>query len=75
MEPKDLPNDVHSLIKEQEKEKNSAENKEKLLEYIRTNVIGNQYEYLFKTVYGDKPLVYTDYTASGKSLKFIEEYI
>ena len=28
-----------------------------------------------KTVYGEKPLVYADYTASGKSLKCLEDYI
>ena len=27
------------------------------------------------TVYGEVPMVYGDYTASGKSLKFIEDYI
>jgi selenocysteine lyase/cysteine desulfurase len=50
-------------------------NKEKLIDYIRSSIIGNAQEYLIKTVYGQKPLVYADYTASGKSLKFIEEFI
>ena len=52
-----------------------AQNKDKLIEYIHDNIIGNHSEYLIKTVYGDKPLVYSDYTASGKSLRFIEEYV
>lgn len=38
-------------------------------------MIGNHQEYLIKTVYGEKPLFYADYTASGKALKFLEEYI
>lgn len=50
-------------------------NKQKLLENIRANVIGSSEDTLIQTVYGEKPLVYADYTASGKSLRFIEEYI
>lgn len=42
---------------------------------MRDNIIGNHNDYLIKTVYGEKPLVYADYTASGRSLKFIESYI
>ena len=30
---------------------------------------------MIRTVYGEKPLIYADYTASGKSLRFIENYI
>jgi hypothetical protein len=26
-------------------------------------------------VYGDKPMVYADYTASGRNLRFIEDYL
>jgi selenocysteine lyase/cysteine desulfurase len=50
-------------------------NKDKLIEYIRDNIIGNHEEYLIKTVYGEKPLFYADYTASGKALTCIEDYI
>lgn len=50
-------------------------NKDKLIEYLRSNIIGDHREYLLKTVYGEKPLFYADYTASGKSLKCIEDYI
>lgn len=42
---------------------------------MRDNIIGNHEEYLIQTVYGEKPLMYVDYTASGKHLKFIEQYI
>ena len=38
-------------------------------------MIGTNYDTLIKTPFGMKPLVYADYTASGKSLKFIEDYI
>ena len=52
-----------------------ANNKDRLIGYLRDNIIGGHDEYLIKTVYGEKPLVYTDYTASGKALKCIEEYV
>ena len=50
-------------------------NKDKFLDYIRENVIGSNNDTLIQTPYGEKPLVYADYTASGKSLRFIEDYI
>tara|TARA_R110002110_G_scaffold330339_1_gene541607 strand:- start:28473 stop:30128 length:1656 start_codon:yes stop_codon:yes gene_type:complete len=44
-----------------------------LIEKIRGSVIGaNQ---LIATPFGEKPLVYADYTASGRALTFIEDYI
>lgn len=57
------------------KKKELEKNKEKLLQYVNDNVIGGQANTVIKTVYGEKPLVYADYTASGKNLQFIEEYI
>lgn len=50
-----------------------AQNKEKLLAAINAGSFGHRQ--LFRTPYGNKPLVYADYTASGRSLTFIEEYI
>ena len=44
-----------------------------LLDTIRDSVIGNN-----ETVqgpFGERPVVYADYTASGRSLSFIEDYI
>ena len=50
-------------------------NKAKLVAYIRESVIGSNHNTLLRTVFGEKPHVYCDYTASGKSLRFIEDYI
>ena len=44
-----------------------------LIEHIRNSVIGDKYP--IKTAFGSKPLVYADYTASGRALTFIEDYI
>lgn len=43
------------------------------LEFVRRNIIGDQRP--ISTPFGAKPLVYADYTASGRSLAFIEEFI
>jgi len=44
-----------------------------LIERIRRAVIGQRQP--ITTPFGDKPLVYADYTASGRSLDFVEDYI
>ena len=44
-----------------------------LIEQIRQSVIGEGR--LLPTPFGLKPLIYSDYTASGRSLSFIEDYI
>ena len=44
-----------------------------LIEKIRTSIIGDRTS--IQTPFGEKPLIYADYTASGRSLTFIEEYI
>lgn len=44
-----------------------------LLEKIRKSVIGDRIE--IPTVFGHKPLIYADYTASGRALGFIEDLI
>lgn len=43
------------------------------LDYLRQQIIGGQMTFL--TPYGEQVMTYTDYTASGKSLKFIEDYM
>ena len=43
------------------------------IEKIRSSVIGEGV--LFNTPFGDKPMVYADYTASGRALSFIEDAI
>ncbi|XP_013390956.1 uncharacterized protein LOC106159276 [Lingula anatina] len=45
----------------------------KLFRYIEGNVIGN--DKIFSGPYGNRQVVYCDYTASGRSLGFIEDYI
>jgi selenocysteine lyase/cysteine desulfurase/tRNA(Ile)-lysidine synthase TilS/MesJ len=50
-----------------------GQNRSKLLKYIHDNVIGDYS--LLPTPYGKRPLVYADYIASGRTLKFIEDYI
>ncbi len=45
----------------------------KLIEKIRESVIGEKHP--IATPFGHKPLVYADYTASGRSLTFIENKI
>lgn len=44
-----------------------------LLESIRQSIIGESE--VISTAFGDKPLVYADYTASGRSLAMIEDFI
>ena len=44
-----------------------------LLEMIREGEIGRNYD--IKTPFGYKPLIYSDYIASGRCLSFIENYI
>lgn len=44
-----------------------------LIESIRHAVIGDKQT--ISTPFGKRPLVYADYTASGRSLEFIEDYI
>ncbi len=44
-----------------------------LIDSIRKSVIGDRHS--IATPFGKKPLVYADYTASGRALEFIEEYI
>ncbi|CAK4159413.1 unnamed protein product [Aphanomyces euteiches] len=46
---------------------------EALLDHIRQGVIGRNSA--FETPFGTRPLVYADYTASGRSLQAIEDYM
>jgi selenocysteine lyase/cysteine desulfurase len=42
-------------------------------ETLQNQIIGNNYK--FKTPYGERVLTYADFTASGKTLGFIEKYL
>ncbi|MCF8475120.1 MAG: aminotransferase class V-fold PLP-dependent enzyme [Emcibacter sp.] len=52
---------------------NQCDNQSKLIEQIRQSIIGEGM--LFQTPFGLRPLIYADYTASGRSLTFIENYL
>ncbi len=41
--------------------------------YVRNAIIGRNFT--FQTPYGDRLLTYADYTASGRSLEFIEQFL
>ncbi len=43
------------------------------LDYIRSQIIGN--DLVFDTPFGERNMLYADYTASGRGVKFIEEKI
>ena len=45
----------------------------KNLDWLRSDIIGRNK--MFKTPFGEKPLVYADYTASGRCLYSIENYL
>ena len=66
---------VTNVTEKAEREQKLEENKTKLMEYIRSNVIGSNLNSIVRTPFGEKPQTYIDYTASGKSLKFIESYL
>ena len=44
-----------------------------LFQYIRSNELGADLQ--SQTAFGVRPLVYADYTASGRALSFIEDYV
>jgi selenocysteine lyase/cysteine desulfurase len=46
---------------------------DRLIEYIRDSVIGN--DEVVDGPFGPRRVIYADYTASGRSLSFIEDYI
>jgi len=63
------------VLSEEARLKQLSENKDALLSYVRKSIIGSTDQSIIRTVFGEKPQVYCDYTASGKSLTFIEDYM
>jgi len=51
----------------------NAENQIGKLDWLRKSIIGRNMP--FETPFGTKPLVYADYTASGRAVDFIEKYL
>ncbi|XP_038079043.1 probable cysteine desulfurase [Patiria miniata] len=49
------------------------EDKDLILRYVEDNVVGK--DTCFPGPFGEKQVIYCDYTASGRPLKFIEDYI
>ncbi|XP_071445541.1 uncharacterized protein [Hetaerina americana] len=68
--PEDYPHSDSEIVKSKSKK---CEDSEKLIKYIEENVIGR--ETTFSGPFGRRRVVYCDYTASGRSLQFIEDYI
>ncbi|UJR21242.1 hypothetical protein I4U23_024337 [Adineta vaga] len=52
---------------------NNSSHRPKLLQYIDENIIGR--DLIFTGPWGIRRMIYCDYTASGRALEFIENYI
>lgn len=50
-----------------------SESTEKKLQWLQSQIIGGNVE--FDTPFGKRRLTYSDHTASGRCLRFIEDYI
>jgi selenocysteine lyase/cysteine desulfurase/tRNA(Ile)-lysidine synthase TilS/MesJ len=58
---------------EEQQQQQQTTTKDKLIETIQESIIGDSE--LFKSPFGFRKVTYCDYVASGRSLKFIEDYI
>ena len=65
--------DDHLLESNNEDKKVAVADSDSFLTALNANIIGNYLPYI--SPYGKKPLVYADWTASGRGLNQIENYI
>nr|ACS49607.1 NifS-like protein [Oryza minuta] len=59
-----------SLLRAKSERSSEAEEK---VEWVRSQLVGGGAE--FDTPFGRRPLVYADHTASGRSLRYVEDYV
>ncbi|KAJ1275475.1 hypothetical protein BS78_05G138200 [Paspalum vaginatum] len=63
-------NTLVSLLRARSEQSANAEEK---VEWVRSQLVGRDVE--FETPFGRRALLYADHTASGRSLRYIEDYI
>lgn len=66
---------VTSVLQASTKMQDLDSNKQKLIDYISQSLIGSHWNTHLRTVFGQKPFVYLDHTASSKNVSFIEDYL
>ena len=54
-------------------EENGEGDPKNLANYINSNIIGNQTSFI--TPFGRRRIIYCDHVASGRSVKFIEDFL
>lgn len=68
----DIPIQESNNVADVDKAKQNSDPKE-LATYINSNIIGN--DATFVTPFGRRRIIYCDHVASGRSVKFIEDFL